>query len=64
MNPFESMEEIYKLNDEYSILNKNGRCTKSTSSYEAISKAIAKDWKTHQKGKRPIENTSIDRRRR
>ena len=44
-------------------LNKNGRWTKSASSYEAISKAIAKDWGTHQKGKRPTANTSIGRRR-
>ena len=43
-------------------LNKNGRWTKSASSYEAILKAKAKDWGTHQKGKRPIANTSIDRR--
>ena len=42
-------------------LNKNARLTKSASAYEAISKAIARDWRTHQEGKRSIANTSIDR---
>ena len=49
------------MNIQY--LNKNGRWTKSASSYEAISNAIVRDWGTHQKGKRPIAKTSIDRKR-